>query len=376
MNIGIDLLWVKHKKVGGIESYIRNLLKGFLLYAPNDVKFVLFCAVDNHHTFDEFLVNGKMKKVICNIQSTKVAKRIIWENVNLNKFALRNNIDLMFIPVYSKPLIRNRGIKYVITIHDLQALHYPEYFSKIKNMWLKFSWKQCARTADKIIAISNFVKKDIEEQLGIKSSKISVIYNPIVKSQSTVNFDYLANKYGIESKKYFYTVSSLLPHKNLPVLLQMISNIKKKNLDIPSRLVISGVGGKSEDEIKRLIKDLDISDNIILTGFVSDEERDELYKNSKVFLFPSIFEGFGMPPIEALMLGVPVVTTKETSIPEVTQNKAIYVNDPFSVDEWISKVSKATTVEAKPIMFDCYTLEKVTEAYIDKFIEVLNAKRW
>jgi len=375
MNIGIDLLWVKHKKVGGIESYIRNLLKGFQLYAPNDIEFTLFCAIDNHKTFDEFLTKGNIKKVICNVESNKVASRIIWENKNLNKYAKKHNIDLMFVPVYSKPLMKNRSMKYVITIHDLQALHYPQYFSKVKNMWLKFAWKQCAKTADKIIAISNFVKMDIEKRLGIESGKISVIYNPIVKTEREINFDNIASKYGIESKEYFYTVSSLLPHKNLSVLLKMISKAKKDNINIPAKLVISGIGGKSEGEIKELINELEISENIILTGFVSDEERDALYKNAKAFLFPSIFEGFGMPPIEALMLGTPVVTTKETCIPEVTQNKAIYVDDPFSVDEWIEKVTKATTIESVPIVFDCYTLENVSKAYIDMFVEAFNTKR-
>jgi len=280
---------------------------------------------------------------------------------------------LMFIPVYSKPLIRNRGIKYVITIHDLQALHYPEYFSKIKNMWLKFSWKQCAKTADKIIAISNFVKNDIEKQLGVESNKVSVIYNPIIKAERKINFDYVSNKYGIKSKEYFYTVSSLLPHKNLPVLLQMISKTKKNQIDIPSKLLISGVGGKSESEIKKMINELGISENIVLTGFISDEERDVLYENAKAFLFPSIFEGFGMPPIEALMLGTPVVTTKETSIPEVTQNKAIYVNNPFSVDEWIEKIKNIDSkiIESK-IVFECYDLEYCTKQYISYFKNIFN----
>jgi glycosyltransferase involved in cell wall biosynthesis len=248
------------------------------------------------------------------IKSEKVYSRIVKENLLLDKYAKKEQVDLMFVPVYSKPLFKNKKIPYITTIHDLQALHYPEYFSRHKYLWLKFAWKRCAKTSDKIVAISNFVKKDIAEKLDIPLEKISVIYNPITGLEKIAEFKSIKDKYDITEKSYYYTVSSLFPHKNLKTLLYVIKKLKDESSDVPKKLLISGIGGKSKNEIVNLISKLDIEKEVILTGFISDEERNSLYKSAKIFLFPSIFEGFGMPPIEAMMLGTPVITTKLSTI--------------------------------------------------------------
>jgi len=372
VRIGIDLIWVKVGKNGGAESYIRNLLDGFSKYVDkNKINFILFLSKDNHESFNKYFKDINFKKVILPIKSEKVFYRIIKENLLLDRYAKKEKIDLMFVPVYSKPLMKNKKIPYIITIHDLQALHYPEYFSKIKNIWLRFAYKRCAKTADRIIAISNYVKKDIEDKLDIDSKKISVIYNPISGLENISDFKKLKEKYNIEENKYYYTVSSLLPHKNLKTLLYVIKKIKEEKYNIPNKLVISGVGGKSETEIKELINKLDIKNEIILTGFISNEERNSLYKNANIFLFPSIFEGFGMPPIEAMYFGTPVITTTKASLYEITKGKAFYVDDPFKIELWIKKILEVNNKnEYFCENFEEYNLIKITNEYLNLFLEV------
>jgi len=370
VNIGINLIWVKVGKNGGVESYVRNILDGLLKFSQGEnFNFILFLSKDNCESFRNYFKSENFKKVILPIKSQKVISRIVKENLYLDKYAKRENIDLMFVPVYSKPLRKNKNIPYIITIHDLQAFHYPEYFSKIKNMWLKYAWKRCANTSDIIVAISNFVKKDIENKLNIDSKKISVIYNPISGIDNIEDFEKIKNKYNIEEKNYYYTVSSLLPHKNLKTLLYTMKKIKESELNIPKKLVISGVGGKSESEIKGLINRLDIKNEIILTGFISNEERNSLYKNAKIFLFPSIFEGFGMPPIEAMILGTPVITTKKASLYEVTKGKAFYVDEPYNEDEWVEKINKLNEMKLDIHNYNEYNLENIIKKYINLFTE-------
>ena len=114
MKIGIDLLWVKVGKVGGTESYIRNLLDGFYNFAnESNFNFVLFLAKDNHYSFDKYLNKANFKKVIMPIKSEKVFSRIIKENLLLDKYAEKRKVDLMFVPVYSKPLFKNKKIPYI-----------------------------------------------------------------------------------------------------------------------------------------------------------------------------------------------------------------------------------------------------------------------
>lgn len=366
MIVGIDLLWVKPKKSGGIESYVRNLLDGFD-ESSNGLKFILFVSKDNYETFEKYFNSDKFERCICEVKSENVFKRLLWENLFLDKTGTKYNVDVMFIPIYSKPIKKSKTFPYISVIHDLQALHYPQYFSKVKYMWLKYAWKRCAVTSDRIIAISNFVKNDIIEKLKVDESKIKVIYNPVIKTDKIINFQVLAKKYSIERQSYFYSVSSMLPHKNLNTILMVIKEIKEKKLDLPQKLVISGVGGKSENTVKNLINELDIEDNVIITGFVSDAERDCLYKNASIFLFPSIFEGFGMPPIEAMLNGTTVITTSTTSIPEVTGNQAFYVNNPYDISEWIIKIEDAIKSNANFSYCNKFDLKNITERYIEEF---------
>ena len=151
-------------------------------------------------------------------------------------------------------------------------------------------------------------------------------------------------------------VSSLLPHKNITTLLDVMKRIKDENIDLPKQLIVSGVGGKSREPLTEKIKEFGLEDNIQLTPFIENNERNALYKHCKAFLFPSVFEGFGMPPIEAMMFGTPVVTTRKTSIEEVTLGKADYVNDPYDVKE-------CSLDDA--IDFDVYEIKRIAKQYLD-----------
>lgn len=365
MRIGIDLLWVKPQKSGGIESYIRNLLDGFYKFADESYEFLLFVAKDNAETFEKYFDSNRFQKILCNTNAKEVGKRILWENINLNKQARKYRVDLMFSPVYSKPIF-SQGIKYVTTIHDLQALHYPEYFSKLKYYWLKFAWKRSAKTSDKVIAISNFVKEDIIEKLCVDREKVKTIYNPIVLSEES-KFEEIIEKYQISSNSYFYTVSSMHKHKNLMTLLNVMKEIKYSYPNLPQKLLISGIGGYMNKDIVDFIEKNDMKENIILTGFVSNEERNTLYINSAAFLFSSIFEGFGMPVIEAMIFGTRVITTNCASLKEVTENLAVYVEDPFDINEWIKKIISSLTESKRKYSYNKYDLEVITKQYLSLF---------
>lgn len=366
LKVGIDLLSIKPKKSGGVESFIKNLLKGFAEISTSKMHFYLITSTNNQDLFTNFERNYKIFTCVpTKVNSEHVVYRILWENFFLNRVARSLNLDMMYVPTYSKPLWNFSDIPYIITIHDLQALHYPEYFSKVKNIWLRFAWKRCAKTSTKIVAISNFVKDDIVEKLKIPPSKIKVIYNPIILSKRIADFSRIAERYNIMSKKYFYTVSSMLPHKNLEVLLKLISKLKNDlNNKIPNKLVISGVGGTQKRPLTNLINTLQIKENVIITGFISDEERDALYANAYAFLFPSLFEGFGMPPIEAMVLGTPVITTKCASIPEVTKGLCFYVDNPTDQKEWLEKIKNIKNADRKPHYFEEYDIINISKKYL------------
>ena len=366
MRFAVDLLWVRPKKVGGTEFYIRNLLEGFRQLKDN-FEIMLILARDNATTFEEYLADGRFKQIVCDVDSSNVGKRIIWQNMHLSRLLKREGIKVCFEPVYSKPIISAKEIKFITTIHDLQALHYPEYQSKFKVQWLKFSWKQTLRSAYEIIATSNFVKEDIVERYKASIDNILTINIPIdVNPTDVVEFEEIKNKFQVEPNNYYYTMSSMEPHKNMETLFKVMGEVKKRGIDLPSKWLLSGINAKAKEEVLLMANENDIRGNIIITGYLENNVRNTLSKYSRAFLFPSIFEGFGMPPVEAMAFGATVITTKKASLYEVTQGKANYIKNPYDVEEWVNAL-----VNLKPsiehIDMSLYEPKYIAEQYIKCF---------
>lgn len=371
MRIGIDLLYIRPGVNGGTESYIRNLLDGFYKYSSGSNVYILFTARDNAKTFTKY--TKKSNFVICNcpISSANVNKRLLWENLNLDKLGIEQNLDIWFIPVYSMPLITSKKIPYVVAIMDLISLHYPNNFTLFRRLFFKLCWKNDCRNAAKVVTISDFCKKDIIDHFRLPPEKVQRIYCPVKASKTGVEFNALAESYKIADREYFYTVAQLSKNKNLITLLKAVRLLKNDN--DPVRLVISGseIASDIVDELDAYIKANDIEDAVIRTGFIDNDKRDCLYDHCKAFLFPSVFEGFGMPPVEAMKRGVPVITTRETAIYEVTQGKAEYVYNAYDEKEWAEKMKavKSDRVDTK-IDVTRYDLKNIVDQYNDLFCKI------
>lgn len=374
MRIGMDLLWVRPQICGGTEAVVRNLINGFGRY-DGENEYVLFVGQDVAVTFYEYERYANIKVCVCKTESLKRLKRIAWENLKLDKIARNEKIDLMFVPVYSKPNskpVDRGGIPYVTVIHDLQALHYPEYFSKLKRIFSKRSWKKACKESVCVITGSEYCKEDIIKYYPFVKDKIKVIYDPVSvtddigENQKDKVFKELSKKYGVSENGFFYTVSSMLPHKNLDTLLRLMKILKETTEYADLKLIVSGVGGNKEEFISK-VGEYDIADRVVDAGFVSDVERDVLYEKCLLFLFPSEFEGFGLPPIEAMMKGARVVASNHPCIEEVTLKKATYVESVKDEKEWKQALTGALTKEKCRTRFQNYEIETVSKAYTETF---------
>ncbi len=375
MKIGVDLLWVRPGKCGGTESYARNLLEGFGRY-DGENEYLLFVARDNADGFRHYLDYGNMKLRECPMDCAVSWKRILWENLHLDRAARAESVDVMFIPVYSKPMTYGSKIPYACVIHDVQALHYPQYFSLARRCFLPVMWWFACRTSTCVIASSHHCMEDLAKRYPFVQKKLCVIPIPVITQESGMDIAVLEQKYGIVRNQYFYCVSSMLPHKNLGTLLKALSLMKES---VPAqklgaglgnwKLVLSGVGG-NEQGFQDMVDELKLKEAVVVTGFVSNEERDCLYENCGLFLFPSIFEGFGMPPVEAMRRGKQVVTTKRSSLKEVTKGEAVYVEDPFNPVEWVEKIRYASQLGPCREAFAEYGLESVTSRYVERLVTI------
>lgn len=361
LDIAIDLLWLRPRKVGGTEFYIRNLLDGFIKTDKN-FRITLLVSRDNRQSLEHYAEDSRIRLLETPVKSANIAGRILWQFFFQNYCLRRNNIRKCFIPVYCRPLF-NGGITYVNVIHDLQAAHYPQYHPLHEIAYSRLCWWLDVHFSKHIVAISEWVKSDILQRYHIREDKISTIYNPIMidKTQMASQKE-LEQKYGAKEDEFYYTVAQLIPHKNLNTLIEVMQYIKDNHVALPEKLFISGVNGESRFMLEEQIKERGLEGQVILTGFVEDRERNAFYKYCRAFLFPSVFEGFGMPPIEAMLFGSIVIATDRTCIPEVTQKKANYVKNPYSIEEWI-EVMQNPVNRIEEMDFSRYDQMKLTEKY-------------
>lgn len=370
--IAIDLVWWNVGNMGGVESYCKNLLRGFSNYSPSSLSFILLVSENNASYIESLGFSDAFVVRRIKTNSYRKIRTMFFQYLNICRIAAGFGADLLFVPTPIYPIRRGR-IPTIVTIHDLQFAHFPQYATLFQNAKYRWCWKTAVENSRIVVAISNFVKQDIVERLDADPHKIETIYNPVVLTEEETDFKLLSDRYGIRSREYLYTVSSMLPHKNIQVLIKLVSKLREKNVEgIPNDLVISGIGGSQKKKLEGMINQLGVGKNVLVTGFVSNEERDSLYRNAYAFLFPSTFEGFGMPPVEALMCGTPVITTKCASIPEVTRNKAIYVEEPYDPVSWFQRLTEVKSSMESPQIFPEYSLERVTQKYLNLFQETIN----
>ena len=217
--------------------------------------------------------------------------------------------------------------KTVVTIHDLSYLYFPDEFLK-KDLYQLKNWTAYAlRNSIKIIAVSKTTKKDIIHEYGIPDEKISVIYN-----------GYETDKQSAATLRtnYFLYVGTIQPRKNLKFLITAFSQFHKTN---PSfNLIIAGKKGWLYEDIFKQVEWMGMKDFISFPGFVTDEEKDKLYKKATAFILPSLYEGFGIPLLEAMAHGCPVLSSFSSSLPEVGGEACLYF-DPKNSDDLVEKMN-------------------------------------
>jgi glycosyltransferase involved in cell wall biosynthesis len=216
--------------------------------------------------------------------------------------------------------------KNIITIHDLAFLKYPDVTDdktyKHHTTWLPYSIER----ADHIIAVSNQTKDDIISFYKVPEDKISITYlatDCSINQSNLKDFNIIKDRYQLPNQYLLY-VGTLEPRKNIPYMLEAYS-IAKRKYQIPHKLVIVGKKGWKYESIFQTIERNKLENDIIFTGFVKDEDLPVIYSGARVFLFPSIYEGFGLPVLEAMKCGLPVITTNISSLPEVAGDAGILI---------------------------------------------------
>lgn len=366
LKVAIDLTWVRHGIVGGTEVYAKNMIDGFVKVNDPEILFFLLTAKDNKYLYEEYVGMQRYEVVVCNCLSADPKNRLLWQNIKLQKTLKYLDINICIEPIYLMPFFRDKKIHFITTIHDLQAAHYPEYFSKLRVLWMKAAWRNATKNSDIIIVSSEYSKQDIASLYNVPFEKMVINYNPVDVDEHNIADESRLQAFGVKSQNYYYMVSSLLPHKNIETIVRAIAELKRRKSDKYFPLLISGVGGKSRKTLLEVARMNNVSEAVILTPFIKDSERNLLYKNCKTFLAPSLFEGFGMPPLEAMILGAPLLSTYETCSYEVSNGIAEYVENAKDPMEWADRLEKGVKVpNPKDVaeLKEKYSKEKIARTF-------------
>lgn len=262
----------------------------------------------------------------------------LWEQLELPIYLKKNGSPLLISFSGLSPLLYKNAI---YTIHDMSLYFEPRWFKKAYRAIYKINYFFTSRLAHKIITVSQFSKSEIIKYLGCANKKVEVIYN---------SFD---NEMLVDSKversvkeHYFLTVGSIEPRKNLSRLINAFASKEFESY----KLVIVGDKGKV---FSTLNFESNNAENVIFTGYVTEEELISLYKHASFFIYPSVYEGFGIPPLEAMGMGCPVISSNQASMPEVCGNAAIYF-DPYNIND------------IKRAIFDAVHMDEITRSVLIK----------
>ncbi|OGE81748.1 MAG: hypothetical protein A2826_02985 [Candidatus Doudnabacteria bacterium RIFCSPHIGHO2_01_FULL_43_23] len=345
MRIGIDCRTILNPSAGekaGIAHYTYHLVKSLLDLDKTD-DFVLFFDIRARDVAKEF-IRANVKIVFFTFSEYKKYLPFFYSHVLVASNIISEKLDVYHSPANIIPL-RYSG-KFCITTHDLAIYRRPDLFPKSQGFSLKYIVPRSIHQAKKIIAVSESTKRDIQEFFSVDQKKVKVIHEGVdhqrFSQSSTIenSKEYLGEKYNIRNE-YLLFVGTLEPRKNLIRLLEAFYRLLAGNPNYKSKyqLLLAGSLGWLYDTIFDEVKNRGLGENVLLPGYVDAEDLPTLYRNATIFIYPSLYEGFGLPVLEALTSGTPVITSDSSSMPEIAGDAALFV-DPVDVEGMVSAMRR------------------------------------
>lgn len=334
MHIGINaqlLSFSQNYRNGGISRYIRYLLTE-LAREPGPHRYTIF--VNGPDTAARLGVHHpQLTFVPANWPEAKPAARVAWEQLTLPALIRQQGIEVLHSPANVLPEFLPRGCASVVTLHDLAFLRMPEVLTRPKRLYHRTFTTRSLRRASMIIAVSESTSHDLTELLEIAPQHIATVY-PCIDERFTLpvreeEVQAFRQRQNLEGGFLLY-MGTLEPRKNIPTLLDAYARLRQMT-GTQAKLVVAGGKGWLYDAIFARVQELGLETEVVFPGYVSDAEQPLWYRAAAAFVYPSLYEGFGIPVAEALACGTPVVTSTISSLPEAGAGIALSV-DPQNVE--------------------------------------------
>jgi len=333
--VGINALYLIPGQVGGTEIYLCELLRALAtIDSVNDYFVFTNMETDSDLVPRHPNFHWKPQAVHAHIRPA----RILWEQIVLPIEAARYRLDVLFNPGFTAPVFA--PCRQVTVFHDLQHKRHPEYFRWFDlPFWRLLLWASAHRS-HRLIAVSEATRADLLSFYRIPAERVTVVHHGVESA-----FSHLGRS---ETETYLLCVSTLHPHKNVPRLIRAYGR-KKRDF----RLILAGMRGFHTRAIEALIAEMGLQDAVQVTGWVSRDDLYELYARARAFIYPSTFEGFGMPVLEALAAGIPTACSDIPPLREVAGDATLFF-DPLDEDAIAAAIER--------VMIDHSLRERLAQA--------------
>ena len=344
MHIGINAQLLSNSqnyRNGGVSRYIRYLVTE-LAKQPDKHTYTIF--VNGQDIIQQLPSSPNITYLSAPWPEAKPAARVAWEQMTLPSLIRQKQITVLHSPVNVKPEFLPRSCASIITLHDLAFLRFPHVLTNAKRIYHKTFTMRSLRQASMLITVSDSTKQDVHEMVDIPRERIQTIY-PCIDERFTNKRDErqiqtFLHQYGLEEGFFLY-LGTLEPRKNIPILIDAYALLRQKEA-IRQKLVLAGGKGWLYDAIFSKVRQMGLEAEVLFPGFVSDQEQVLWYQAANAFVYPSLYEGFGLPVAEALACGTPVVTSNVSSLPEAGTGLALCV-DPSDTNSLADAMYQALT---------------------------------
>ena len=326
MRIAINTLPLLDNKAGA-ERYTQNIIRYLLGGDPVNQYHLILSRINQYH-YQTSQVG--VRQTVLNLDTRKKWIRILGEQIILPRLLKHEKIDLLFSPCNIGP--RNPPVPLVITLFDLHWLRFPELFSRLRLAYLRRALTWSARQAEAVLTISENSKKDLIHLLSVPEEKITVTYvglDPLFqKIPEKSELHELRRRYGLKDR-FILSVGQLHKRKNIPGLLQAYRQLSTHS-PLNVQLVLAGGDGDGMAEVREAARQIG-RDRVVFAGCLPDEDLLRFYHAAECLVYPSFYEGFGLPVLEAMACGCPVITSDVSSLPEVAGEAALLI-DPHRIE--------------------------------------------
>jgi glycosyltransferase involved in cell wall biosynthesis len=319
LHIGLNLIFLVPGETGGMEVAASELIPALLSHAPPGMRFTAFVNRETRAAgggpWGELL-----PAVTVPVRARHRVQWVLGEQALLQALALRAGVDLVHSLASTAPLWGR--FRRVVTVHDLIYARFPDAHAGIRDMGMKVLVPAAVRRSDRVIADSKSTRDDLIELLGVRADRIDVVplgLGNVQRDPAPPTVE-TRERFGLGERRVLLSLSAKRPHKNLAALIGALAKIPPERRPL---LLLPGYTTPHEEELRRRAADVGVADDVRFLGWVSNGEVEGLWAIAEAFVFPSLYEGFGLPVLEAMARGVPVACSNASSLPEVVGDAAL-----------------------------------------------------